>query len=74
LYHGGVKILHTTTLAKHVGVILYAAMTGSASIADARVIAACIPAELAVVITTDSDDIAELSAAVPGVKIMPRRP
>jgi hypothetical protein len=37
-------------------------------------VAARVPAEVAIVITTDPDDIAELSAAVPGVKIMPRRP
>jgi predicted nucleic acid-binding protein len=61
-------------LAKQVGGILYAANKGSNSIADAHVIAACVPAEVAVVVTTDPDDIAELSAVVPGVKIMPRRP
>jgi predicted nucleic acid-binding protein len=61
-------------LAKQVGGILYAANLGSDSIADAHVIAACVPAEVAVVVTTDPDDIAELSAVVPGVKIMPRRP
>jgi predicted nucleic acid-binding protein len=75
--YGGeqIRVLITDeTLAKHVGGILYAAKKGSAAIADAHVIAACIPAEVAVVITTDPDDIAELSSAVPGVKIMPRRP
>jgi hypothetical protein len=61
-------------LAKQVGGILYAANLGSDWIADAHVIAACVPAEVAVVVTTDPDDIAELSAVVPGVKIMPRRP
>jgi predicted nucleic acid-binding protein len=61
-------------LAKQVGGILHAANKGSNSIADAHVIAACVPAEVAVVVTTDPDDIAELSAVVPGVKIMPRRP
>jgi predicted nucleic acid-binding protein len=75
--HGGQPIRLVVTdeeLAKQVGGILYAAKKGSDSIADAHVIAACIPAEVAIVITTDPGDIAELSAAVPGVKIMPRRP
>jgi predicted nucleic acid-binding protein len=75
--HGGqqIRVLVTDeTLAKRVGVILYITNKGSESIADAHVIAACVPADVAVVVTTDPDDIMELSAAVPGVKIMPRRP
>jgi predicted nucleic acid-binding protein len=75
--HGGelIRLLVTDEeLAKQVGGILYATNKGSDSIADAHVIAACVPAEVAVVVTTDPDDIAELSAVVPGVKIMPRRP
>jgi predicted nucleic acid-binding protein len=61
-------------VAKQVGGILYAASKGSESIADAHVIAACLPVELAIVITTDPDDITELASVVPGIKIMPRRP
>lgn len=75
--HGGelIRLLVTDEeLAIQVGGILYATNKGSDSIADAHVIAACVPAEVAVVVTTDPDDIAELSAVVPGVKIMPRRP
>jgi predicted nucleic acid-binding protein len=75
--YGGqqIRVLVTDeTLAKRVGVILYITNKGSESIADAHVIAACVPADVAVVVTTDPDDIMELSAAVPGVKIMPRRP
>jgi hypothetical protein len=58
-------------MAKLVGRILYAAKKSSASVADAHVIAACLPAEVAVVITTDPGDINELATVVPGVKIMP---
>jgi predicted nucleic acid-binding protein len=75
--YGGeqIRVLITDEeLAKQVGGILYAAQKGSDWIADAHVIVACVPAEVAVVVTTDPDDIAELSAVVPGVKIMPRRP
>jgi predicted nucleic acid-binding protein len=75
--YGGEQIRVLVTdedLAKQVGGILYAAHKGSASIADAHVIAACIPSEVAVVVTTDADDIAQLSAVVPSVRIMPRRP
>ena len=76
IYGGAqIRVLVTDeTLAKLVGHILYATNRGSESIADAHVIAACVPADLAVVVTTDPDDILELSAAVPGVRIMPRRP
>jgi predicted nucleic acid-binding protein len=75
--YGGrqIRVLVTDEeLAKQVGGILYAANKGSESIADAHVIAACVAADVAVVITTDPDDIIDLSAAVPGVKIMPRKP
>jgi predicted nucleic acid-binding protein len=75
--YGGAQIRVLITderIAKQVGEILYTTNRGSESIADAHVIAACIPADVAVVITTDPDDIMELSAAVPGVKIMPRMP
>ena len=61
-------------MAKLVGRILHAANKCSASIADAHVIAACLPAEVAVVITTDPDDINELASVVPGVRIMSRTP
>jgi len=75
--YGGAQIRVLVTdveLAKRVGGILYATNRGSESIADAHVIVACLPADIAVVVTTDPDDIADLAAAVPGVRIMPRRP
>lgn len=75
--YGGEQIRVLVTdqeMAKLVGRILYAAKKGSASIADAHVIAACLPAEVAVVITSDPGDITELAGVVPGVKIMPRTP
>jgi predicted nucleic acid-binding protein len=75
--YGGAQIRVLITdeeLAKQVGGILYAANKGSDMIADAHVIAACIPAAVAVVVTSDPEDIAELSAVVPGVKILPRTP
>jgi predicted nucleic acid-binding protein len=61
-------------LAKQVGGILYAADKGSAAIADAHVVAACIPAEVAIVVTTDPGDIKDLAAGVPGVRIVTRAP
>jgi predicted nucleic acid-binding protein len=75
--YGGeqIRVLITDEeVAKQVGGILYVANRGSDTIADAHVIAACVPAAVAVVVTSDPDDIAALSAAVPGVKIMARRP
>lgn len=75
--YGGepVRVLVTdASLAKQIGAILYATEKGSESMADAHVVAACLGADVAVVATTDPDDIVELSAAVPGVKIMPRTP
>jgi predicted nucleic acid-binding protein len=75
--YGGEQIRVLVTdeeMAKLVGRILYAAKKDSASIADAHVIAACLPAEVAVVMTSDPDEINELASVVPGVKIMPRTP
>ncbi|HJY46528.1 MAG TPA: type II toxin-antitoxin system VapC family toxin [Propionibacteriaceae bacterium] len=75
--YGGdqIRVLVTDKeMAKLVGRILHAAKKGSAWIADAHVIAACFPADVAVVMTTDPSDINELAAVVPGVKIMIRTP
>ena len=75
--YGGEQIRVLVTdeeITKLVGGILYAAKRGPESIADAHVIATCLPADVAVVITTDPDDIRELGDAVPSVKIMPRSP
>jgi predicted nucleic acid-binding protein len=75
--YGGEQIRVLVTdeeMAKLVGRILYAAKKGSASITDAHVVAACLSAEVAVVVTSDPGDINELASVVPGVKIMPRTP
>jgi predicted nucleic acid-binding protein len=75
--YGGEQIRVLVTdeeIAKLVGGILYAAKRGTESIADAHKIATCLPADIAVVITTDPDDIRELGGVVPSVKIMPRSP
>jgi predicted nucleic acid-binding protein len=61
-------------LAKLVGAILNDAGRGSEDIADAHVVAVCAGAERAIVITADPGDIAVLAAAVPGVRIVTRRP
>jgi len=61
-------------LAKLVGAILHQADRGSDRIADAHVIAVCAPADAALILTEDPDDIAELAAALPGCRIVTRRP
>lgn len=61
-------------LAKLVGAILYQAGKGSDRIADAHVVAACATADVAVVVTGDPDDIADLAPAVPSCRIVTRRP
>jgi predicted nucleic acid-binding protein len=75
--HGGQRIRLVATderLAKLVGAILHQAGCGSDRIADAHVVAACAPAEAALVLTEDPGDIAELAAALPGCRIATRRP
>jgi predicted nucleic acid-binding protein len=75
--YGGERIRVLVTdedLAKQVGGILYAAQKGSDAIADAHVVAACVPADVAIVVTTDPIDIRELAAVVPGVRIATRAP
>jgi predicted nucleic acid-binding protein len=61
-------------LAKLVGSVLYASRSGSERLADAHVVAICADADVAVVLTSDPDDIVALSAAVPGIRIVVRRP
>ena len=61
-------------LAKLVGAILHDTQSGSESLADAHVIAACTDFDAAVVITSDPGDIAELSAAAPSTRIVVRAP
>ena len=75
--HGGqhIRVLNTdVSAAKLVGAILYAAGRGSADIADAHVVAVCAPAHVALVITSDPDDITELATALPGTRVVTRKP
>lgn len=75
--HGGQRIRVVATderLAKLVGGILHHAGLGSDRIANAHVVAVCAPAEAALVLTEDPGDIAELAAALPGCRIVTRRP
>jgi predicted nucleic acid-binding protein len=75
--HGGQRIRVIATderMAKLVGAILYQAGHGSDRIADAHVIAVCAPADAALVLTEDPGDIAELAHALPGCRIVTRRP
>ncbi len=75
--HGGQRIQVVATderLAKLVGAILHHAGAGSDRIADAHVVAVCAPADAALVLTEDPGDIAELAAALPGCRIVTRRP
>ncbi len=61
-------------LAKLVGAVLDHGGVGSDRLADAHVVALCAGADAAVVVTADPGDIAELSAAVPGTRIVVRDP
>lgn len=75
--HGGQRIRVAPTderLALLVGAILHDAGRDSTDLADAHVVAVCAPAEVALVITSDPDDIAALGAHLPGVRIRCRRP
>jgi predicted nucleic acid-binding protein len=74
---GGQRVLVVPTderLAKLVGAILHAVGRSSDAIADAHVVAVCAGVDAALVITSDPEDIAELSTAVPGTRIITRRP
>jgi predicted nucleic acid-binding protein len=75
--HGGQRIRVVATderLGKLVGAILHQTGLGSDRIADAHVVAVCSPFDAALVLTEDPSDIAELSAALPGCRIVTRRP
>jgi hypothetical protein len=61
-------------LAKLAGTILHHAGHGSDRIAGAHVVAVCAPADAALVLTEDPDDTAGLGAALPGCRIVTRRP
>lgn len=74
---GGQRILVVPTderLAKLVGTVLHTTARASDAIADAHVIAVCAAVDAAVVITADPDDINELAIAVPGTRVITRRP
>jgi predicted nucleic acid-binding protein len=75
--HGGQRIRVVATderLAKLVGAILHQAGRASDLIADAHVVAVCAPADAALILTEDPDDIAQLAVALPGCRIVTRRP
>jgi len=75
--HGGQRVIVAQTderLAKFVGAILHATDSGSERLADAHVVAVAAPADAAIVITSDPDDIAALAVAVPGTRIVVRSP
>lgn len=74
---GGQRIMVVPTdehLAKVVGGVLHAARRASDAPADAHVVAVCAAADVAVVITSDPDDIGELATGVPGTRIVTRSP
>lgn len=74
---GGQRIRVVPTderLAKLVGAVLHSTDSASERLADAHVVAVCAGADAAVVVTTDPGDIAALSAAVPGTRIVVRDP
>jgi predicted nucleic acid-binding protein len=75
--HGGarIKIIRTDErLAKLVGAILHETGSGSEMLGDAHVVAVCAGADIAVVVTSDPDDINMLATAVRGVRIVTRTP
>jgi predicted nucleic acid-binding protein len=71
----GISVVPTDELlAKSVGRLLADARRDSCHLADAHVVALCADADVAVVITTDHDDINHLAASVPAVRIITRSP
>lgn len=74
---GGRRIMVVPTderLAKLVGAVLHKSGRGSEDIADAHVVGVCAAFETAVVITSDPEDITTLAAAIPGTRVVTRRP
>ncbi|MGQ0624931.1 MAG: PIN domain-containing protein [Sporichthyaceae bacterium] len=74
---GGRRILVVPTderLAKLVGAILHESGRGSEHLADAHVVAVSANFDTAVVITSDPEDITALAAAIPGSRVVARRP
>lgn len=75
--HAGQEIRIVPTderLAKQVGHILHVTGSGSQRLADAHAVAVCADAEVAVVVTSDPDDITELASGIPGTRVTVRRP
>jgi len=74
---GGQRVMVIPTeerLAKLVGSLLFGASRGSDAMADAHVVAVCAAADTALVVTSDATDIKELATALPGTRIVTRRP
>jgi predicted nucleic acid-binding protein len=74
---GGQRVMVIPTderLAKLVGSVLHSARRASDAIADAHVVAVCAPLDVALVVTSDPDDISEMAVALPGTRIVTRRP
>ncbi len=74
---GGQRVIVVPTderLAKLVGAILHSTNSASDRMADAHVVAVCTGADAAVVITSDPGDIVQLASAVPGTRVIARRP
>ena len=75
--HGGARVELVATdqpLALAVGRLLHDAGLGSEHLADAHVVAACAAADVAVVLTSDADDIRRLAVGQPGTRVLTRRP
>ena len=65
-----VRLIDTDfALARQVGTILDAAGRSSEMVADAHVVAVCVPAGGGLVVTADPDDIDELAATVPAARV-----
>lgn len=74
---GGQRVMVIPTderLAKLVGSVLYSSRRASDAIADAHVVAVCATADVALVVTSDPNDINELAVAIPGTRVVTRRP
>jgi hypothetical protein len=74
---GGRRVLVQPTderLALLVGALLHDTERGSEDLADAHVVAVCAPAAVALVVTSDPDDIAAIGDHLPGVRIRCVRP
>lgn|GEM_PF-1435145 len=74
---GGRRILVQPTderLALLVGALLHDSRRDSANLADAHVVAVCAPAAVALVVTSDPDDISSIGEHLPGVRIRCVRP